>query len=105
MLHVKENLGSKEAAINFNNKISSSRSGSQIHFCLKEVACEDCFHVISDSVCMCLGGLVKCPNCGNEKQKNEFPNVSKDKLVTFLPLVDILKGSRANNLIINDYSI
>ncbi len=60
MLSIDKNLGSREAALEFNNRVYDCLR--DFGGCVDSLACENCFHVISDSTCLC-GGFSECPNC------------------------------------------
>lgn len=62
---VGENLGSLEKAKEYNKKISDVRS--EYHCCISSLACVNCFHVIHDSACCCVG-LGICPNCKHDNR-------------------------------------
>lgn len=64
MLFIRQNLGSLEAAKAFNRKIYDYRCSVVGHpGCIGELACTGCYHVISDSICLCVG-VFTCPKCG-----------------------------------------
>jgi hypothetical protein len=54
----------KEAQQQFLDK----RSSSGHHGCISERICEKCDHIISDSICLCIGAFT-CPNCGHENEQ------------------------------------
>ena len=66
MLEIRENLTSEEAAKAYNQRIynfrQEAREKSHHPGCISALACEYCYHVISDCVCLCAGTFV-CPNC------------------------------------------
>lgn len=78
MLYIRENLGTLEKAKAYNKKITDYRVeaiNKNYHpGCVGSRACENCFHVISDSICMCMG-MPTCPNCGftEPRLKIEIP--------------------------------
>lgn len=69
MLYVVKNLETEEAAKAFNRRIIDSRCatiGKNQHLgCVGERACIHCYHIISDSICLC-GGYFICPKCNKE---------------------------------------
>lgn len=71
MLSIRQNLETREAAVAFNKRIYDYRcdyvakGGPGSPGCIGELACEHCFHVISDSICLCVG-VFTCPKCGAE---------------------------------------
>lgn len=72
-LSIREDLGSREAAEAYNRKIYDYRceiSAKGWHpGCVSALACVHCYHVISDSICLCIG-VFTCPKCG--KQNGEL---------------------------------
>lgn len=66
MLSIRQNLKTREAADAFNQRIHDHRCESVrmgMHpGCIGELACIHCYHVISDSICLCIGVFV-CPKC------------------------------------------
>lgn len=72
-LSIRQNLGSAEAAAAYNQRIYDYRSdfalkgGRGSPGCISALACPHCYHVISDSICLCVGYFV-CPNCGKENR-------------------------------------
>ena len=75
MLYIRENLGSLEKAKEYNQKIYDWRVealNKNYHpGCVGARACENCFHVISDSMCLCAGFPLICPQCGNKTEPFE----------------------------------
>ncbi len=69
MLSIQENLKTKEAAEEYNQKIYKWRCEASVKGihpgCVGALACTNCYHVISDSVCLCIG-VFDCPNCGTK---------------------------------------
>jgi hypothetical protein len=63
MLSIRENLGSLEAA----NKYNASTREGQMKWrgCIGSLACVHCYHVIRDSICLCVG-IFDCPKCGKK---------------------------------------
>ncbi len=59
--------------------------------------CENCKHVISDSICLCIG-IFTCPNCN-------FENGSKIKSMMETARENNIRGFRADSLIIDDYVV
>ncbi len=74
MLYVGKNLGSKEAAEEYNSKVYALRQ--QWRGCISSQACPQCFHIITDSICLC-AGLWDCPNCGYKRPKPEYEEIYK----------------------------
>lgn len=76
MLYIREDLGSLEAARKYNRDLYNYRIGMVSKGwsagCIGSLACEGCYHVIADSVCLC-SCYFKCPKCGKENsQPNHF---------------------------------
>jgi hypothetical protein len=67
MLYIGENLGSLNAAIEYNKSKYTPLMKDIPRGCLSSLACEHCYHVIHDSICMCAGFPKVCPNCNFEK--------------------------------------
>lgn len=44
--------------------------------CVGERLCENCNHLISDSICLCVG-VFTCPNCGFKNGKEIEENIKK----------------------------
>ncbi len=63
-LSIRQNLGSREAADAFNQRVYESKA-TPYSGCIGELACVHCYHVISDSICLCIGRFT-CPKCGKE---------------------------------------
>jgi hypothetical protein len=80
MLHIVQNLGSLEEAQKFNKKVYDHRMeaiNKNYHpGCIGSLACISCYHVISDSICLCAGVFV-CPKCG----------VSNGTALEFIPTI------------------
>lgn len=70
MLFLGKKLESKEAAAEYNKKIYQDREvgGQYQRGCIGSLACENCFYIVSDQVCLCAGFFI-CPNCGVEHGK------------------------------------
>jgi hypothetical protein len=65
MLSKTGQLKSKEEAIEYNQKIWKFRAESTYTACISTLACEHCYALISDSICLCIGNFT-CPNCDKE---------------------------------------
>lgn len=48
--------------------------------CISARLCENCFHLISDSICLCIPYFI-CPNCGFENGKEIRERNEKDTLL------------------------
>jgi hypothetical protein len=62
MLYKSGQLGSKKEAIAFNSAIAERRAKSTGTHCISTMACEECFALVSDSICLCIGSFT-CPAC------------------------------------------
>lgn len=82
MLYIRENLGSKQAAQEYNKKASDGEIKWQ--GCIGSLACENCFHVISDSICLCAGFPLICPQCGNKTEPFKFQYVPTFDFTNFI---------------------
>ncbi len=75
MLSIRENLGSSEAAEAYNKRIydwrcdAAQKQGGGSPGCIGALACVHCYHVISDSICLCIG-VFTCPKCGKGNGKS-----------------------------------
>jgi hypothetical protein len=77
MLYVHENLGSLQAAKDYNKSKYSYTVEGVPRGCISSLACEHCYHVISDSICMCAGFPKVCPNCNFERVVTYFQTEEK----------------------------
>lgn len=69
MLSIRQDLKTREAADAFNKRIydwrcEAAQTGAHPG-CIGELACVHCYHVISDSICLCIGTFT-CPKCGEQ---------------------------------------
>lgn len=72
MLSIGKQLKSKEEALEFNRKIYEFRANTKGHpGCIGNLACENCFRVVSDLICLCVG-IFTCPNCNFENGKEKL---------------------------------
>lgn len=100
MLYIKEDLRTKEAAEAYNKKIYDYRANAVGHpGCISSLACLNCYHVISDSVCLCIGTFT-CPKCGKENMPKWRETLKMLPKGTFKFIPDIPKED-----IVEDYSI
>jgi hypothetical protein len=80
MLSVREDLKTREAADAYNKRISDWRCEAHrknVHpGCVGAMACIHCYHVISDSICLCAGSFV-CPKCGKQNGRT-WEETTKD---------------------------
>lgn len=67
MRYIRENLGSLEAAKEYNKSKYHFGESNIPRGCISSLACEHCYHVISDSICLCAGFPLICPNCNFER--------------------------------------
>ena len=86
MLFIRQNLGSLEKTKEYNQKIGQYRCASLTRGinvgCIDSLACVYCYHVISDSICLC-SGMFTCPNCG--KSNGKLPStIANNSIITNL---------------------
>lgn len=58
-----------EEQIKAHEEFLRTRFSNGLHGCISERICEKCKHLISDSICLCIGCFI-CPNCGHENGKS-----------------------------------
>lgn len=51
--------------------LESVINGARSTGCISSRLCKNCKHIISDSICMCIGHFI-CPNCSFENGKIEI---------------------------------
>ncbi len=83
MLSIREDLKTREAADAYNKKIHDYRCDAITkHYhpgCVGSLACIHCYHVISDSTCLCIG-IFTCPKCGKGNGKVMLPTTTGSTL-------------------------
>lgn len=82
MLSIREDLKTAEAAKAYNRRISDYRCEAMAKSyhtgCISALACEHCYHVISDSICLCVG-VFTCPKCGADNGRAMVTGVDYSK--------------------------
>ncbi len=102
MLSIQEDLKTAEAAEAYN---SSARRGllERHSGCIDSLACVHCYHVISDSICLCAGSF-DCPKCGGQNgfRSKGFKLTEQGKVIT---MEDWVKTIPFYQPAVEDYSI